>query len=257
MDTKQTVIDLFAKGENRKLEEFVLTSLGNLRGRFLEHLDTLMPELEGKIRLKLLEILMSDGGNDLIPLYIDCIRKEKNMLYAKSMILLFREFKHQRALTALLSIEHEVQADLKGTYQRALGKLLSRFSEQFYMSEFRAGLGDRRRVKFAVDMMLRSNHPEYVPFLNQQILINDMGFRTEGLRALGELGDASSKGPLFSLMTKLRIQHQQKHMKPAIADQHDPHIKWYRIGFQRNRGRQTHAVCQRRDRNGSALQASL
>ncbi|CAM2067884.1 Response regulator [Sulfidibacter corallicola] len=206
---KTKLLDLYAQGDHKKIGELIKTSLGQLREKTLSSLESLLPEIDGKFRLKLLEILMTDGESDLIPLFIEAIRAEKNMLYAKSQILLFREFQHQEALPALLSLENEIDVDLKSTFQRTLGRLLSRFSEQFYMSEFRSGYGNPRRVKFAADMMLRSPHPDYIPFLNEQILLNDPGFRGEGLRALRELGDSSSIQPMFSLLSKMRSQRDK------------------------------------------------
>lgn len=206
---KTKILDLYAVGETGRISELIETSLGQLREKTITALESLLLEVDGKFRLKLLEMLMQDGGADLIPLFINSIRHEKNTLYAKSQILLFREFKHQEALPALLSIENDIDTEQRPTYQRVLGRMLSQFSEQFYMSEFRSGYGNRRRTKFAADMMLRSPHPDYIPFLNEQILQNDAGFRQEGLRILRELGDSTSVEQMFTLLSKLRIQRDK------------------------------------------------
>ncbi|MDJ0840363.1 MAG: response regulator [Acidobacteriota bacterium] len=211
----KTITEFYTQGEFAKLEEALLSALRQHRERAVDALESLMKESEGKFRLKILETLMADGGPDLIPLYIDSIRGEKNALYAKSMILLFKDMRHQEALIALLSIESEIEHDLKNTYQRTLGRLLSNFSEQFYMSEFRAGIGDRRRVRFAADMMLRAPHDDYVPFLNELIQTNDMGYRTEGLRVLVEQGDETSSKAVFSMMN--RIIHQGKSLSRLMS----------------------------------------
>ncbi len=222
---KRKILELFAKGDYDKLRDHIHLSLRNLRVKTIEILESFIFDVDGKVRLKLLEILMMDGGADLISLFIEAIRREKNLLYAKSQILLFREFEHQEALTALLSIEEDIQTDLKATYQRALGRLLSRFSEQFYMSEFRAGHGDPRRVKFAVDMMLRHPHPQYLPFFNEQILVNDFSYREEGVRALKALGDSTSEDALFTLLTKLRGQRRRTHHLMALLQGGDKGVE--------------------------------
>ncbi len=165
---KKAIIDFFASGDHKGLQEHILASLGRVRQKSVDQFAEILPQVDGKVRLKILEILMIDGSADLITLFMDAIRNEKNLLYAKSQILLFREFKHQEALGALLSLEEHIDKDLRATYQRALGKLLSQFSEQFYMSEFLAGKGNRRQLKFAVDMMLRSPHKEYLSFLEER-----------------------------------------------------------------------------------------
>ena len=200
------ILDLFASGDQEKLQEVVSTALSLNREKAVTEMESLLFEVEGKTRLKVLELLMNDGGADLVPLFIEAVRREENVLYAKSQILLYRQFRHHEALPALLSIEKEIHPDLKATYQRALGNLLSQFSEQFYMNEFRAGVGNPRRVRFAADMMLRSPHPDYPEFLNQQILVNDMGSRLEGLRVLESLGGSASVDVMFTLMTRLRKQ---------------------------------------------------
>lgn len=202
----EQLIDLFARDETDLLRQTLLQALSSHRSKTLDSLESLLDNTEGKLRMTLLEVLVKDGGADLIPFFIQCIRSEKNVLYAKSQILLFKEFRHQRALGALLSIEEEIDTELKSTFQRTLGRLLSQFSEQYYMSEFQAGVGDPRRVQFAADMMLRSPHPDFLPFLAERVLENDLGYREEGLRVLKVQGDLDSNDTLFAMLARLRRQ---------------------------------------------------
>ncbi len=203
---KQRIVELYAKGDAQGLRDHTLGALGRLRAQTIDLVEGMLFEVDGKLRLKLLEILMEDGGADLIPLFINCIRREQNLLYAKSQILLFRGFRRQEALAALLSLEGDIDPELRATYQRALGKLLAQFSEQFYMSEFRAGAGNRRRARFAADMMLRTPHPEYAPFLNDQLSVNDLALRFEALRVLAQLGDRETSELITPFLAKLRAQ---------------------------------------------------
>jgi len=211
----------YTRGDTEALEETVTTALRQHRDRAIGTLETLLEDADGKLRLKILEILLIDGAPDLIPLYVAGVRWEKNALYGKSIILLFRELRHQEALAALLSIESDIDRELEGTYQRTLGRLLSNFSEQFYMAEMRAGIGNPRRVRFAADMMLRAPHPEYVPFVNELIQTNDVGYRQEGLRLLRALGDASSSKAVFAMMGKLDHQRRGLDRLMRVLDTED------------------------------------
>lgn len=220
------LIEAFTNGEMDRLADDLITGLRTHREKTIEILEDLLEQGEGKFRLKILETLLQDGASDLIPLFTNCVRWERNALYGKSMILLFKELKHQEALVALLSIESEIDHELKSTYQRTLGRLLSNFSEQFYMSEFRAGEGNPRRVRFAADMMMRTPHDAYVPFLNQLILNNDDGYRVEGLRVLRELGHASSSKPVSSVITRLLRQRKSLDQLMSALDtmERDPAV---------------------------------
>lgn len=202
----QKLVDLYSRDDLDGLAGALRNGLDLQRERTLSSIEKLVGRYDGKLQLTVFELLMKDGGDDLIPLFIEAIRTEKNTLYGKSLILLFKEFRHQRALGALLSIETSIDKELKSTYQRVLGQLLSQFSEQFYMSEFQAGLGDPRRVQFAADMMLRSPHPAFLPFLAERVQENDMGFRQQGLRVLRELGNLESNEALFSMLDRLGRQ---------------------------------------------------
>lgn len=203
--------DHFSRNELALLGTTVRDVLNRLREDAIQALEGIVQQVEGRLRMALLEVLSKDGGADLIPLFINCIREEKNTLYAKSQILLFKEFRHQRALGALLSIEEDIDAELKSTYQRTLGRLLSQFSEQFYMSEFQAGIGDPKRVKFAADMMMRSPHSDFLPFLRERVQENDLGYRHEGLRVLGSQGSKECNDALFGLLSRLRRQLKRCH----------------------------------------------
>ncbi len=202
----QKLVDLYSRADMDGLAGALRNGLELQRERTLASLEKLVGRYDGKLQLTVFELLMKDGGDDLIPLFIEAIRTEKNALYGKSLILLFKEFRHQRALGALLSIEASIDKELKSTYQRVLGQMLSQFSEQFYMSEFQAGLGDPRRVQFAADMMLRSPHPAFLPFLAERVQENDLGFRQQGLRVLRELGELESNNALFSMINRLGRQ---------------------------------------------------
>ena len=207
--TNAQVLEHFTNGDTGKMTETVLEALRLHREKTINGLEILLETGSGKFRLKILEILLKDGAPDLIALFINAIRTEKNTLYAKSMILLFKDLRHQEALVALLSMERDIVHELKIPYQRTLGRLLSNFSEQFYMSEFRAGIGDRRRVRFAADMMLRAPHKDYTPFLNELMLTNDLGYRVEAIRVLQELGDKTSSRAIFSLLNHLMKQQKK------------------------------------------------
>ena len=200
------IYQLYKEGEDETLRNLVATTLRDYREATLSELEELMPGIDGKLRLKLLELLMEDGSEDLIPLFIHTLLIEKNSLYAKSMMLVYGNFQHQSALSSLMEIENEMGPDLKTTFQRVTGKFRGKYREQFYMSEFASGIN--RRLKFASDLMVKEPHPSYLPFLNKQLFSDHPECRFEAIRVLEEIGDNTSCESLFHLMTTILKQRR-------------------------------------------------
>ena len=75
------MLELFTQGDVDKMEELLISSLHQHRDRTIGTLESLLETSEGKFRLKVLEILITDGSPDLISLYINAIQNEKLQLY--------------------------------------------------------------------------------------------------------------------------------------------------------------------------------
>ena len=200
------IIQLYNEGNLKTLETLIRQSLNNYRETTLGEVRSLLPGVAGKLRLKLLEILMDDGGEDLIDLFTQTISQEKNSLYAKSMLLVYGHFTHQQALISLMELAPSLSADLKTTYQRVISRFQGQFREFFYMSEFESGI--YKRMKFAANIMLKEPHPRYIPFLNKQLMSNSPDCQLESVKALRDLGDQRSLEAVFAFFESVLNRHE-------------------------------------------------
>ncbi len=133
---KDKIIEIFKHDNEKLLRTFIERQFNENRELALENFSRLMSQIEGRNRLRLFEIFIDDGGKDLIPLYIETLQKERNLLFAKSMLFIYSNFEHSEALDALLPLEASLTGELKAAYQRVSGKLKGRFRQKFYIKEF-------------------------------------------------------------------------------------------------------------------------
>ncbi|CAM2010852.1 response regulator [Acanthopleuribacter pedis] len=203
------LMELIKQGEDQTLQLLLKKILSDFRDTALLEIADLLSKVEGKVRLKILSYLIEDGGVDLIPLFAQRIREERNTLYAKSMITLFGNFKQKEALRALEELEPNLHPDLKSTYQRIIGRFRGIFREAFYMDEFVSG--NNKRMKFAANTMIREPNPEYIPFLNEKLLDGlDTNLQLEAVRVLAEIGDQSTLEACFTVLEQLRDQFNHR-----------------------------------------------
>lgn len=181
---------LYKDGDDATLRLLIVKMLSDVREAVVSELSKAMSESDGKLRLKILEILIEDGGPDLIPLFIERILAEKNLLYAKSMVNIYANFEHQQALDALQAIEGDMYGELKSTYARTISKLKAKFRENFYIEEFESG--NQKRMKNAAQAMLKDPNPIYCTYLEKNISEQRADFELETLPLLGELGELNT-----------------------------------------------------------------
>ena len=202
-------IVLALKVQSEKLEPYIHTLLGQNRTLLLSEIDTLVGQLDSRQRLKLLEILVGDGGEDLIPIFTKAIGKEPNLLFCKSILMLFGQFEHHEALIALRDLSKGLRKELMPAHMRVMGKLNAKFREQFYMKEFKENVKNPKRIKNAAEAMLREPHPLYIPFLEEHILL-DEAYRQPGAGVLAESGELSSIQPLFEMLAQVITEIDRK-----------------------------------------------
>lgn len=181
------------KTENEELlKSFLFNTLRGNREHAIGFFHKFIGGHQGKMRFKILELLMLDAGKDLIPLMISAIRLEKNVLFAKSLLFLYGNFEFSEALEALLELDGKMHFDLEKSYQKVAGKLKSRFRELFYIAEFRHGESNSKRMHHASEMMVKEPHPSYPPFLNETLSHRSLLLRKTACRTLYHLGDEDS-----------------------------------------------------------------
>ncbi len=125
------------------------------------------------------------------------------------MLFIYSNFEHSEALDALLPLEASLTGELKAAYQRVSGKLKGRFRQKFYIKEFQDSLRNQKRMKHAAEMMIKEPHPDYVPFLNEEIQKDVRAYREKGLPVLAKLGDETSLDAIFLLLPKLLVEKEK------------------------------------------------
>ena len=201
MDIFEDNIIQVLKHDNEKLlRTFLERLIEGDRADALRKITDFITKIEGKQRLRILEVLIEDGGVDLIPIFVETIRRERNLLFAKSVLFLYANFEHREALEAILPLEATLQGELGAAFQRVAGKLKARFRQDFYMNEFRENHRNHKRIKHAAEMMIKEPHPVYVPFLEEIILGEFAVYRELGIEVLHHLGEESSIAALFGLL---------------------------------------------------------
>ncbi len=219
------------KTENEELlRGFIHNTLAGNRPHAVAFFQKAIASIQGKQRFKILEVLMEDAGTDLIPLMIYAIKQEKNVLFAKSLLFLYGNFDQAEALEALMELESSVHSDLQKSYQKVAGKLKARFRELFYISEFRAGDKNAKRMSHAAEMMVKEPHESYAPFLNGVLREGPLQLRKVACKVLAALGDGDSLDTLTLMMPvlfhdrsrtqslALYLQNESTYENPKLGD---------------------------------------
>ncbi|CAM2064688.1 Response regulator transcription factor [Sulfidibacter corallicola] len=202
---KDHILEAYRDGRRKELEDIVLGGLESFRESAIEDLETLMFDVDAKLRDTFFQLMVKDNGADMIPRLISIIRKEKNPLYFKNHLLHFSNLHHPEAIDALEALEQGLPTEARMQWQRSLGKLKANFREYNYMREFKRGGSNPKRIKQAAEMMIKAPHPDYIPFLNEMLAADDAGVAREAVRVLQKLGNQSSYEPLSLLFRKLAV----------------------------------------------------
>lgn len=181
----------------------VREGLSRFRDSALPDLMDTMFDVDAKLRDTIYQLMIEDGGEDLLDHLVEVIRKEKNPLYFKNHILHFANLESPKAIDALEGLEQGLPPDCRMQWQRSMGKLKARFREYNYMREFERHVRNPKRIKQAADMMIKQPHPDYTPFINTMVVHNEEIISREAVRVLLKLGNQSSFEPLSKLFQRL------------------------------------------------------
>lgn len=184
------------------LRDLVLEALGNHREETAASLQEILGQLSGPLRKRLLECLVEDGGDDLLPLYIITIQKEPNLLQAKSALFSCGNFESQAALEALLALEEDIRPELAEVWKRITGGLKAKFVEHTTMWLFKTGNKNKARLDAAAKTMIEQPHPSYLPFLSQMIQRPEFNLRDAATRVLRLAGNRTSMAMLFQMLPR-------------------------------------------------------
>ena len=206
---REKILEIFKHDNEKLLRTFIDRQFGENRQKAILDFKHLIESIEGRQRLRLMEIFIDDGGVDLIQLFIETMRRERNLLFAKSLLFIYSNFEHSEALDALLPLEPTLTGELKTAYTRVVGKLKGKFRQKFYMSEFRDGISNQKRMKHAAEMMIKEPHPEYPPFIEKQILMATPVYREKGLTVLSKIGAEESLDAIFKLLPRLLTEQEK------------------------------------------------
>ncbi|CAM2009110.1 response regulator [Acanthopleuribacter pedis] len=199
------------------VKSIVREGLSRFRETAVTDLMNTLFEVDAKLRDTVYQLMIADGGEDLLEHLITIIRKEKNPLYFKNHILHFANLEVPRAIDALEGIEEGLPPDCRMQWQRSMGKLKAKFREYNYMREFEKHARNPKRVKQAADMMIKQPHPDYVPFLNRMAGHHEEILSREAVRVLLKLGNQSSFNPLSELFKRLAVDRMNAEQFLSLA----------------------------------------
>ncbi|MDJ0834924.1 MAG: response regulator [Acidobacteriota bacterium] len=191
------------QASDQNIRDLVFETLTENRAEAVVVFGDLLGKMNGALRQKLLETLVEDGGEDLIPLFIETIRQEPNLIHAKSVLFLYGNFEHQSALDALLSLQEEIRPQLEPVWRKTSSILKSRFKEYYAIWLFKNGLKDPGRLDTAREQMTTQPHPSYQPFLTQIIAESRYLHRLRGVEILGIIGNRAAMASMFRLLPRV------------------------------------------------------
>lgn len=201
----EKILLLYRQNDMAALQQLVVTLLSpQYREQGLFGLEQSLRQVDGRTRLKVMEFMLEDGGEDLVPFFLERLRAERNLLYAKSMLNLFSHLRYESALSELLSIEKDLHPDMKNAYNRIVARFRSEFRENFYISEFDSG--NPRRMNNAARMMIGEPHPAYPPFLEKVLEQRDPQKLRFALSVLRHLAGEHQVPALFRFIENLYLE---------------------------------------------------
>lgn len=199
----QCIIKAHQEGRIEEVQTLVLGGLTQFREPIINELMAALFQVDAKLRDTIFQLMVRDGGEDLLGPLVEIMRKEKNPLYFKNHIQHFAQLQVPRAMDMLETIEEGLPDECHVLWRRSMGKLAAKFREHHYMREFEKNVDSPKRIKQAAGMMLQEPHPDYVPFLNRMVVKDKDIVSREAVRVLLELGDQSSFEPLATLLQRL------------------------------------------------------
>ncbi|CAM2066453.1 Response regulator [Sulfidibacter corallicola] len=205
---QERIEEILKTGNEKLLHSFLMRGLKTDRQQTIGLLNEVLPLIGGRNRLKVMEILIDDGEKDLIPLFVRAIVHEKNMLFAKSLLFIYRNFSHYEAVFPLESIEDRLVPELGDAFKRVIGTLRAKHHHRFNMQAFRDRDDQPDLLRETLDMMLKEPDPAYAGFLIDRLNDGtDLQVR-EALRGLDALGDADSVPTLLEFLAA-RIEQKK------------------------------------------------
>lgn len=227
---EEKLLKIFRLDNDELLKNFIMNNLHANRPVALSFFQKMISTLQGKMRFKVLEILMQDASKDIVPLMIAAIRQEKNVLFAKSILFLYGNFEHSEALIALLKVESKIHFDMMKSFQKVSAKLKARFREIFYITEFEQGEKNAKRMLHAAEMMIKEPDEAYPPFLATILENGVLSLRKSACKVLTHIGDKPALEMLSKMLptyfedrNKTRdfgsfMTSEKTHNKPKLTD---------------------------------------
>jgi len=195
--------------DDQPLRHLILEVLKAGRAAAIEAFAGVLGNLPGDHRLKMLVTLSEDGDKDLVPIFIEAIRKEPNLEIATSVLSLYEGFENHEALEAFLAMEGEKRPELDLAWRQTSAALKAHFKEQFNIYRYRLGRKNLDRATAVAQEMISQPHHAYLPFLNKEIRHPGTLYRLQGVELLAEMGDATSLSPLLAVLPLVFEENQR------------------------------------------------
>ncbi len=186
---RERVEDILNTGNDKLLRQFFERELRTNRRQIVPLLSTLVEELEGRQRLTFLEGLLVDDGPDLIPVFIAALLAERNHLFAKSILLIYRNLEHFEAIAALDNLRGRLPNQLDGLLEKVMEVLRGRHHHRFFMQAFSAEREGGEALETILADMLEKPNSEYKDFFLKHLRRGTLPQQLAALRGLVKVGE--------------------------------------------------------------------
>ncbi|CAM2008228.1 response regulator [Acanthopleuribacter pedis] len=187
---RERIEDILKTGNNKLLRQFLERELSTNRRQILPLLSEVVVNLEGRERLTFLEALLIDSEPDIIPVFIAAILKEGNQLFAKSMLLIYRNLTHFEAIAALERVRSQLMPALLPVVEKVMLVLRGRHHHRFFMQAFTEARDGGEALDSVLEDMLKTPNPDYVPFFMEHLRQGSIPQKLAALQGLIRVGEA-------------------------------------------------------------------
>lgn len=199
---RERVEDILNTGNDKLLRQFFERELRTNRRQIVPLLSSLVESLEGRQRLTFLEGLLVDDGPDLIPVFIAALLAEGNHLFAKSILLIYRNLEHFEAIAALDNLRGRLPNQLDGLLEKVMEVLRGRHHHRFFMQAFSAAREGGEALESILSDMLAKPNPDYKDFFLKHLRRGTLPQQLAALRGLVKVGEGDLIEELLVFLTE-------------------------------------------------------
>lgn len=186
----KTSLQFASKRNLVALHQHLQGGLQTMRGDVVLMLENLLTHGADFIQDVIFEVLVSDGGVDLLPLLLKSFEVTHDEVRIEQHLASLSNHEAPEVLNLVDDLSSCLEPCATHALRRTHGKLKARFREFYYMTEFNKAEGTRLRE--VVNAMMKLPHPRYVKPLNEVLGKHHPQRCRQACRVLERLCDPSS-----------------------------------------------------------------